>query len=264
MPLQLATAMKGHTLGLCVPREMRVAPKKSNQLSPGVEIGACHVFYKLSCLCKLSCDTGDTEDSVWRSIFSLALAWFHSCGDALTFAAGRAAHCLALLSPCFCCMTALGDQHTVVMLLLKGLLPVNTQMCWKCFLYQELCLYPEFKSGQRKRRRHTQVCAGCLGFVAAELQTNSTWEVRLWRELGHNRTALHRWDKQEPAGKHCMASPTFVSAPGLGTMSSWASGCSSISRTHVWITAVVNQQHGLHLKNFHLSPDESLLHILSI
>lgn len=87
---QLASAMQWHTLGLCVPREMRMAPTKSNQLSPGVEIGTCQVFYKLSCLYKISCDSGDTEDSVWRSIFSLALPCFHSCGNALTFAAGSA------------------------------------------------------------------------------------------------------------------------------------------------------------------------------
>lgn len=50
MPLQLVSAMQWHSLGLNAPKEMGVAPKKSNQLSSGVEIGTWQAFYKLSCL----------------------------------------------------------------------------------------------------------------------------------------------------------------------------------------------------------------------
>lgn len=34
--------------------------------------------------------------------------------------------------------------------------PINTHRCRKHFLHQGLCLYPEFKSGQRNRQRHNQ------------------------------------------------------------------------------------------------------------
>jgi len=58
MPLELASAMQLHTMRLCRPEEMRVAPKISIQLSPGVETETCHVFFNF---CSLKQEDGLKE-----------------------------------------------------------------------------------------------------------------------------------------------------------------------------------------------------------
>ena len=72
-------------------------------------------------------------------------------------------------------------EATTLLLLLKGLPHINIHICWKHFLYQGLCLYPELKSGQRNRRRPTWpwfVCFLCMLSVACctRAQTHCSWE----------------------------------------------------------------------------------------
>lgn len=152
----------------------------------------------------------------------------------------------------------------------KASISLNIHICWKRFLYQGLCLYPELKSGQRNRRRHAWpplfVHFLCMVFVACcqRAQPHCSWEVKLQVTLGHKQAKPFAGWINKTLQENCVgqAPLPLVSAPGLGVMCRCASECNSMNRTYVWITVVLNRQHGHNLNILHLSLDYSLLHIL--